>query len=538
MYLRPGRRTRAIVYAGALLTTPILHGLTFPPASLHWVAWVALVPWFVALRLASTGGALVLTSVITLAGSYAVAGWLPRGVAMYYGQPLIVGIGFFVGVWIVTVGPWVLVFTVCYRALARRLTTPRGLATLPLLAGAAWTGTELGRVRLLIGDPFGLFGYSQVGIAPMMQIADITGVYGISFLLACVNIGFAELCVSLGMRQLRAGAAAGMLAAAVAVALALGYGVVRLSGDLVQGPSTPVAIVQGNLDLGSQWRQEFYGRNLETYLRLSLTALRDSHPPLLFWPESAMTFFLEDQPAYRASIASVLTPSGAELVAGGPRSVGTDTRPHYYNSGFLISPQGSVLAAYDKQRLLPFAEYFPFGGIELLRREFARVREFTPGGPVTLLPTIAGAAGVVICNEVMFGEIAGERVRAGAVYLVNLTNDSWLGDSQFAAQAFDMARLRAVEQRRYLVRASTSGPSAIVDPFGRVVVHSRSESRDTIVGSVQARTTLTAYGRVGDVFGVLCAIVPLAILLLELAAGRRSRRTASDKILGSRPTNI
>src|SRR6185436_1842825 len=125
---------------------------------------------------------------------------------------------------------------------------------------------------------------------------------------------------------------------------------------------------------------------------------------------------------------------------------------------------------------------FPFGGVELLRREFARVREFTPGAAARLLPTIAGRAGVVICNEVMFGELVSDRVQAGAEYLVTLTNDSWLGDRKYAEQAFDMARFRAVEQRRFLVRASTSGPSAIVDPLGRVTARTTFDTATTMSG--------------------------------------------------------
>ena len=185
-------RARAGVYVLAVLTTPVLHGLGFPPASLHALAWVAMVPWFVAIRLASTAMALVLSAVITLAGGYAVASWLPDAVENYYRQPLAVGMGLFVGVWAVTVAPSVLAFTACYRALARRT-----VVTLPLLAGGAWAASELGRVRLFIGDPFGLFGYSQVGVGPVVQIGDVTGVYGVSFVLAAVNVALAELCLTM-----------------------------------------------------------------------------------------------------------------------------------------------------------------------------------------------------------------------------------------------------------------------------------------------------------------------------------------------------
>src|SRR5262249_59296592 len=134
------------------------------------------------------------------------------------------------------------------------------------------------------------------------------------------------------------------------------------------------------------------------------------------------------------------------------------------------------------------------------------VHVFTPGGPATFLRTVAGPVGLLICNEVMFGDVVSERVRAGAGYLVTLANDSWLGDRKFAEQAFDMARLRAVEQRRYLVRASTSGPSAIVDPSGRVVVRTDDDTRATIGGGSHAAGGRTVFPR--DDGGVAGLVAP------------------------------
>jgi apolipoprotein N-acyltransferase len=137
-----------------------------------------------------------------------------------------------------------------------------------------------------------------------------------------------------------------------------------------------------------------------------------------------------------------------------------------------------------------------------------------------LLPTVAGAAGILICNEAMLPEVAAARVAAGAAYLVNPANDSWLDDPTYAALQFDIVSLRAVEQRRWLVRASTSGPSALVDPWGRIVAESRSQTRDLIAGALEARADRTPYGRVGDAFAGLC----LAATLVGLVHATRGRR--------------
>jgi apolipoprotein N-acyltransferase len=515
------RRWRAIVYTSALLVTPVLHGLAFPPARLHLLAWIAFVPWFVAIRLATPGVAALVSAVTTLVGTYLVSGWLPRAVAVYYAQPAALGIALFLGAWTVTLAPGFLAFTAAYRAMARRFA-----GTLPLLAAAAWVAVEFGRVRIA-GNPFGLLGYSQAGVMPVLQIADVTGVYGLAFAVVTVNAALAELVLGL-LREGRVTAAArtGLALAGVVLGAVLAYGLHGLRAEAREGAAVvPVAIAQANLDLGSQWRPELYGRNLEEYMRLTLDATRRDSPALVVWPESAMTFFLEDEPTYRTALASVLAPAGVQLLAGGPRAVQAPV-PRYYNSVFLVSPRGEILGRYDKERLLPFAEYFPFASVALLRREFARVREFTPGGPTAPLPTVAGAAGVVICNEALFPEIVARRVRAGARLLVNLSNDSWLLDPQFSAQALDTTRVRAVEQRRYLVRASTSGPSAIIDPAGRILAETAPFSRATIGGAVQPRVRLTVYGRLGDVFAGTCTLVAIGATLAGLRR-ERSPRAAS-----------
>jgi apolipoprotein N-acyltransferase len=133
---------------------------------------------------------------------------------------------------------------------------------------------------------------------------------------------------------------------------------------------------------------------------------------------------------------------------------------------------------------------------------------------------VAGDAGVVICNEALFPEIVGARVNTGAEVLVNLSNDSWLLDPQFAAQALDATRLRAVEQRRWIVRASTSGPSALIDPHGRVRGATEPFSRATVAGTIAARRSLSVYGRVGDAFALACLVATVAVLVGVL----RSRR--------------
>jgi apolipoprotein N-acyltransferase len=361
---------------------------------------------------------------------------------------------------------------------------------------------------LLGGNPWVLWGYSQAAWSPITQVAELTSVYGISFVLAAANLALAEAW-ALRAAPRRAGAA--LLVGALLVAPPLAYGHWRLAQAEEPRAGTAVLIAQGNLDLGTQWQSEFYGQNLDVYLRLTLDALRATPAALVVWPESALTFFVADEPLYQDAIARVLGPFGATLLTGGPAVRRDDGHERFTNAAFTLTPDGSITAQYDKRRLLPFAEYLPFGEIDLLRRQFGKVREFVAGRPGLPLPTPAGAAGVLICNEALFPAEARARVAEGATLLVVLSNDTWMRDAQFSTIAFDMSALRAVEQRRWLIRASTSGPSAIVDAFGRVRVATDLDARTTIQGRVAPRLERTPYARWGDVFAWSC--VALAALL-------------------------
>jgi len=509
---------RRVALASTLLSA-MAYGLCFPPAAVRGLGWIVLVPFLLAIRRSSGIEAASLAWLWTVVAAYAVGDWFPWSVSTYYQQPVAVGIAFFAGVSSIMGAPYFVAFAVCYRAVAYTSGAVR-----PLLVAAVWVVADWGRTNLVSGNPWALFGYSQSGVGPLIQIADLTGVYGLSFVLVAVNAALAEGWIALrdGERSSRPRAAAGAGAAAAVVGLVLLYGGLRLSSAppitaAVSG--TRVGVVQGNLDLGSQWRPQFYGQNLDAYMQLSMEALRSERPAVLFWPESAMTFFLEEEPLYRRAIARVLERYGAELVAGAPRFSGSPAAPVYFNTAFLLSSQGTIIESYDKQRLLPFAEYFPIRHLDFLRRRFARVREFTPGVSTALLPTAAGLAGVVICNEAVFPDIPAARVRAGATYLVNLANDTWVSDPKFSAQLFDIVALRAVEQRRFLVRASTAGFSAIVDPWGRTRAMAPPFERAWIVGEIDTADTLSPYCVYGDVFAYGC----MGIVAVVLVNGRRAR---------------
>jgi len=504
----------------------LVYGLAFPPHSHAALAWVALVPFFLALRGASVRAALGLGWLWSMLAAWSVGEWMPAAVETYYLQPRIVGYGVFALVATLMVAPYHTAFALAYRVLARRSGAPFVLVT-----AAAWTGAELLRGRLFtgtplfIGNPWALLGYSQPDALALLQVADLAGVYGVGFVLAAANAGLTEALVAWhagrrGEQHVRRGAAPGLRAPLVAgaapAALALAYGAWCLRLPVAGEPGVHVAVVQGDVAVGSLWRPEKHAENLDVYLAASAAPLANG-AAIVVWPESATTFFLEQEPLLRVRIAAALAPTGAELVLGSPRA-GPDGQPPYLNSVYVLEPDARLAARYDKQLLVPFAEHFPFGGIDFLRRRFARVREFAPGPASAALPTRAGPAGVLVCNEAMLPEVARARVEGGAAWLVSPSNDSWVPSPDFAELQFDVVRLRAIEQRRFLVRASTSGPSAIVDPQGRVLARTRPFERAAIEGTIAPETRRSVYSRIGDAFAIGCLLATALALVSSRSA--------------------
>jgi apolipoprotein N-acyltransferase len=511
-----------------VLLSVALFTASFPPFALRPLAWVALAPLFVVVRGATARRALGWTLVWSFAAAYATGTWLPPAIATYFEQPLALGVGFFLFVAATMVAPYYLVFAFAWRRMPDH-------PLLPWLGAAAWVTAELGRGRLFtdtpffIGNPWGLVGYSQVGLDAVTQVASLFGVYGVSFVVASSNAAVAELWRARAGLAAAPGRALGRLAVGLAPgALAIAFGAVALARGDATGPATRIAVVQGNLDVGSRWRPELYGANLDVYLQLTRAAVERHRPGLVVWPEVAMTFFVEEEPLYRRALGAAL-PAGVELVAGGPRTEGDGRDALYFNTTFAFGPDGAIRDRYDKEYLVPFTEYFPLR-IDFLRRQFGRAREFTRGAPdPPPLATRAGPAGVAVCNEAMLPEVVARRVAAGATWLLNPSNDSWLADAQYSEMQFDVVSLRAVEQRRTLVRASTSGPSAVVDPWGRVRVRSEPLTRSVIVGEVRPRRGLTLYNRIGDAFAFACVAVAVAAAWRDRSAAPAEGAGAVDR---------
>lgn len=504
------------VLSGVLLTA------AFPRLGVGGAAWVALVPLLLALRGLPPAGAFRLGLIAGGVHYLSLIYWVAYTLRTYGHLP-----------WLLAVAALVLLCTYlalypAFFAAALALFRSRPL-TLLLAAPVIWTGLEYLRSFLLTGFPWGLLGYTQVDWLPVIQLADLFGVYGVSFLIVLVNAA-AALALSTILRNARgprlapAAGAGALLLAAAAVALAWGYGHWRIQGleaRIRQAPAATVAVVQGNIPQVQKWEPAFQTATVEKYARLS-SGLRDRRPELVVWPETAVPFYFGHEAELSLQVADAVRRNAASFLIGSPSVSLQAGGPLYHNSAFLLGPEAEVLGKYDKAHLVPFGEYVPLRRwLPFLGKIVAQVGDFAPGPKGHTLAWGPYRLGVQICYEIIFPGLARAMTLNGADLLVNLTNDAWYGRSSAPFQHFTITVFRAVENRRTLVRAANTGISGFVDPLGRVASATALFEDAAVARSLPMLTERSFYTRWGDFFAGAC--LAGAALLVTAAVMRRNR---------------
>jgi apolipoprotein N-acyltransferase len=480
-----------------------LYALALPPFDCAWLAWLALVPLLVAVRGRSTGRAFGYGILYGCAFGWTVTGWAAQAATLYFGMSpwlAVAGLSlFYVAVSAPTFG--------AFAAGAARLLRPGAGAAASVALAALWVAAELVRGRL-VGQPWGLLGYTQHAHTGLIQVAALTGVYGVSFVLALGNASLARVVLEpLPQRSLGSALRTLALPAAV-VAVVWGSGtILAAEGPAREAAARPVAVIQTNVPPAYRWSRAYTDRQVMAHVRATSRLPDSARPALIVWPENAVPRYLDGEPMLAARLGGVAASHGADLLFGAPRYESGRT----YNSVRLITAAGRYGGHYDKQRLVLFAETNPLGGRDGSPSESPR--RFSAGdGPGVLQSFVP--LGLSICHEVLYPELTARAVRAGAQLLVNVSNDGWL-DAGFDAagrQHFAMAAFRAVETRRYLVRAATTGVSGVVDPHGRVVDALASGAPGVVTVPVAPRGAVTPYVRLGDVFACACVLWAAAAL--------------------------
>jgi len=502
--------------AAAVLLGAALYALSLPPWDWACLGWVALVPLLLIVREEPAPWAFRYGMLYGVACAWAVGPWLPQAMAHYFGLGLPLGV---VAGTLYGVAFWGTGFGV-FAAGAAVLLGSRGPLASGLAVPALWVATEFVRGRFL-GQPWGLLGYTQHAQTALIQIAALTAVYGVSFLLAFGNMAIAESIALLRARADRRRILATLALPVMLVApLWLAGAIVAERGPVGGFAARPVAVVQTNLAPAFEWTRAYTDREVMAHLQALDQLPHTTRPALIVWPEHAVPRYLEDEPMLGAQLGAVAAQRGADLLFGAPRYEAGRT----YNSARLITAAGRNGGYYDKQRLVLGAEANPFlssagSGPDESPRQFSTGS--APGVLRTFVPI-----GVSICHEILFPELVARAVGEGAELLVNISNDGWLdgGHGLASRQHFAMAAFRAVETRRYLVRAATTGVSGFVDPYGRVVSTLAPGVTGVLTASVAGRSAITPYVRIGDAFAFACLLAAMSALHARRAAVVRPHR--------------
>jgi len=484
----------------------LLLAAAFPPIGQGWIGFVALVP-------------LILTAERRPFASGFICGLFFFAPLLYWLNIVMTNYGGLAPFFSVVAWMFLCAYLALFFAATLGLTfwLKRQLGVLPIISlPFIWVAFEYLRGTLLTGFPWGLYGYAAIDMTLLRQVADLCGVYGLSWLFVLCNSALALIY----QKRLQSVAIFGLLTSSLLLAGAFYYGQHSLRQGTKVLPQLKVGLIQGNIQQQHKWDRNFRQQTLDRYRSLSQSAAAEG-AALLIWPEAATPFYMQDDTIDSRQVLQVPLETNRALLFGGPSyQANPDQSYAYHNSAFLLGSDGQLLGRSDKIHLVPFGEYVPLGKLLFFVNKLVTgVGDFTPG-TVNPLAMNGHDIGVLICYEAIFPELAREYVRNGSDLLVNLTNDAWFGRSSAPRQLLDMTRMRAIENRIWVARAANTGISAIISPDGQTYSETSLFEAASVVGSVGLGSRYSLYRQTGDILPLICLFLT-AICLLFLFSRRR-----------------
>jgi len=501
------------------LASGLLICLSFPKADMGFLIWIALVPLLHAIRDKDLPGAFRTGFAAGLVYNTGLVYWIVFVIVRYGQLPLYAGVSVML-LLVIYLSLYPALF--CVGVVYFRRRGMRAVLMAPLL----WTSLEYLKAHLFSGFPWEDLAYSQHGYLSLIQIADVTGPYGITFLIVLLNCVFYDCMNGLfpppgGKRKLPLPE---IVVGAALVLLVFGYGMYRIDTltDAEAGlDPVNVLIVQGNIDQSVKWSPQFQTETMNIYRGLSADASRRG-VSLIVWPETAAPFYFQNYDERSRGVINVAQKAGAWLLFGSPSYDREGKNISFHNSAYLLSPDGLVSGRYDKVHLVPFGEYVPMRRILFfVDKLVVGAGDFKPGDEIAPLPMGDKKIGTLICYEAIFPEISREYRLKGAGLLVNITNDAWYGNTSAPYQHLTIAIFRAIENRTYMIRAANTGISAIVNTAGEIVSRTGLFERKVLSGTVKFTHHRTFYSRYGNIFACFC----IGFLLIgSLVCLRRKER--------------
>ncbi len=509
------KKTSIMQISAALLSGCLLFSASPGVAGFAPVAWLALVPLLTAIsqRTTSTRRAALLGLISGLAYYPLLLYWITIVLGRYGNLPVWLSIPA-----LLLLSLYMSLYLAGFAALSCHLQKRYSLIW---IAPTTWVALDFLRGWLFTGFPWFDLAYTQFQTPLLIQIADVTGHHGVSFLIVMVNtLIFHAFINQHKPHAVKSGSDFSFRVAIFLVLAILSYNLIKynlVEKNLTESDTLGVAVIQGNINQEQKWLPKFQHQTLGKYLDLSRQIIEGEKPALIVWPETALPFYLSESALLKDITSLAASRPGLTIMSGAPyreKSVaGSATK--YFNSAFFVDANGLRPERYDKQHLVPFGEYVPLKRLlPFLAPLVETVADFTPGTTMQPVPCQNTRVGVLICFESIFPALARHKTKAGSELLVNLTNDAWYGRSSAPWQHLSMAVFRAVENRRSLARAANTGVSGFIDPLGRM--HELSPLFEDFTGYnelpiVNIKSIFTFYG--GHLLGLICLVMTIFLVI-------------------------
>jgi apolipoprotein N-acyltransferase len=482
------------------LLSGVLLFLSFPKFGHGAVAWVALAPLFIAIPGARGLEAMRLGYVTGAVSAMGLLYWTSLVVMQFGGLSLPMGLAVMLALCLAFA-----LFPALFGWAMGRLCAAFGSRAL-LAAPVVWVGCEVLRAYTFFEFPWCLLGYSQYRLLPMIQIASLTGVYGVSCVVAFSSAVLAY--VTLDRDPRHRGFA--LLALAAVLAGVWAHGAWTLAHPLPETGRVRAGLIQAVILQDEKWDPRRAEDNVDAHVALSREAAADG-ARLIVWPESAVPFSF-DRASTSDELRALARETGAALVFGNDDEERQAGEIRVWVGAKMLTPDGALVYRYHKNRLVPFGEYVPLKSVFTLggrvgARLVRSIADFTPGTEASVVRWDGHVLGTSICYEAIFPDYIRRFAANGAEILLNVTNDGWYGRTSAPPQHFAMAVFRAVENHKWLLRAANTGISAFVDPYGRITARTQLFERRALVSDAAYVPGLTPYARMGDVFPWGCFLL-------------------------------
>ena len=489
----------------------LLLVLCFPTIDYFFLAWVALVPFLLSLYDKKPNEAFRAGIILGIPYFFGTLYWIYHSINHYGGVPLIISIAvvFMLCLYLsLYTGVFALLFSLNFKS--SRL-------PIPFFAPSLWVALEFLRSYVFTGFPWSSIGYSQYKFLSIIQVADITGIYGISFLIVAVNNAVAEF--FLIRRRIREMPLFPLSLSIIwlsflilFVSASLTYGQWRLSQER-PGTVLRASVIQGNIEQDRKWNPAYQDTVMEIYSDLSLKAISSS-PGLVVWPETSVPFFFGTDREYTEKLTALQNKLSAYLLFGSVlvKEKGKE-KNLLSNSALLLDETGNVVYVYDKIHLVPFGEYVPLQKfLFFIDKLVVGIGDYVRGDRYEIAETRFGGFATLICYEVVFPGLVRKFYLKGGDFIVNITNDAWFGRTTGPYQHFSMAVFRAIENRKPLIRAANTGISGFIDSNGRILAKTSLFQQDILTSEINTDNTKSFYTKYGDLFSYFCIVFSVVLL--------------------------